>query len=382
MIKYNNKLYCSGDVVKARIGQKELIGVINIKENRFYICHNVASIQGEDCGYKYGMEYSYTFEKRRGNHLTDGVILIDVIGRCKSDFKVGIEIIDLLSAFDIPNYLFLDIVFKNYNQFEVSDKRGMIKVKNTISNKKTDIKFGRFINTISKEMAAKELFKELDVKQIEKIYNTYLMYQSNDHISVEEVFGNDILNVYNSNNYSINSYTLGSSCMNNQTDYLKLYTNNPDKVKALVIKKFNKISGRCLIWTTDCGDQVMDKRYVCDDWVYEKFDSIRKERKMIDFTNAKSKHKITMNVVSLEKYPYLDTFKFLTDNRLTLFKKFSDFLNKKVFKKIKILNKIEIKPLPKATKKTLTINRPIKSESMYLRSTQGSYEIYQISESI
>jgi len=56
----------------------------------------------------------------------------------------------------------------------------------------------------------------------------------------------------------------GSSCMTgeNRKNILKLYADNPDKVKLLIYE--NGIKARCLLWNTDEGETVLDRIYPND----------------------------------------------------------------------------------------------------------------------
>jgi len=188
------------------------------------------------------------------------------------------------------------------------------------------------------------------------------MYQADEHISIEELSGNDIYKAYESENYSKVSYTLATSCMTNKSHILSLYAKNSKNVRIMVVKNFDKIAGRCLVWTTDCGKTIMDKRYVADDWVYEKFDSIRSEKMMIDYERVNKNYKVTVNVEDITEYPYLDTFIYLTDARHL---RFAPRFLRNMYKNM----------LPPAKKKVLSIERPLRTETMRLRSTHGGYDI-------
>ena len=133
--------------------------------------------------------------------------------------------------------------------------------------------------------------------------------------------------------------------MTDKLNYLKLYTNNPDKIQMICVKIFEKIVGRALLWTTDCGKKVMDKIYICDEWVGSKFDEIKLEHNYENWSDYGSSDNIlslTLNTDNIEKWPYLDTFQFL------------------------VLEEDK-------TKATLSTYPP-KGYSMRLRSTGGGYE--------
>ncbi len=135
---------------------------------------------------------------------------------------------------------------------------------------------------------------------------------------------------YKTENYLMIKSTLGGSCMNNKK-YLSLYTHNPDSVSLLVVKIYDKIIGRCLLWKTSKGI-LMDKRYTLFDWVDKKFDEILKERNYISYSDLYYKEcvvKIPLVYSNIESYPYLDTFRYLNTNESFLTNSIG--LNKKDF---------------------------------------------------
>lgn len=363
-IEYKGREYRKGDVAKVAVDGVNFVAIINIENENFFICHNISDFSGTPCKKKFGMHYSYTFNYtgKKKVSLTEKVVLKDIVGKCKSHFFLAKGLLDILDVYNIPNYLFCDTIYKDYNKFDVSNKSGMVKLTNTITKKQTDIKFGRFINIYSQEISKVFDFEALNSKQIEKLHNLFLMYQADEHITIEELSGDNIYKAYESENYSKMSYTLASSCMTNKSHILSLYAKNPKNVKLMVVKNFDKIAGRCLIWTTDCGKTIMDKRYVADDWVYEKFDSIRRDKGMIDYERIKKNYKVTVNVDGITEYPYLDTFMYLTDPRTLRF----------VPKFMRDMYKTFL-PIPK--KKVLSIEKPIRRETLRLRSTIGGYDL-------
>lgn len=363
-IRYKELEYKSGDVVKVAVDNIEFTAIINIEKNRFFICHDINELNGTPCINKYGMRFSYTFEYtgKKKVALTDGVVLKEILGSHKPNFFLEKGILDIIDTYEIHNYLFCDRIYKEYNQFDVSNKSGMIRLLNTKTKKQTDIKFGRFINLYSQELYKEFGIEPLNSKQVEKLHNLYLMYQSNEHVIVEELSGDDIYKAYESKNYSKFSYTLASSCMTNKPQILSLYAKNPKNVRVMVVKNFGKIAGRCLVWTTDCGKTIMDKRYVVDDWLYEKFDNIRRERDMIDFGRINKNYKVTVDVQDISEYPYLDTFIYLTDDRQLKFVP-------------EFIRKMHRDMLSEPKRKTLSIERPRLLQTMRLRATHGGYDL-------
>lgn len=366
-IKYKGREYKKGDIANVAVDGVNFVAVINIENGNFFLCHNIIDFNGTPCKDKFGMHYSYTFQYRgqKKSSFTEKVVLKDIIGSYKNDFFMCKVLFDILDIYQMPYYLFCDTIYKDYNQFDVSNKAGMVRLSNTKTNKRTEIKFGRFINIYSQELSKSFEHEALTAKQVEKLHNLYLMYQSDGHVSVEELFGDSIYSAYESSNYSKMTYTLANSCMNNKPQILSLYAKNPNKVRLMVVKNFGKIAGRCLIWTTDCGKTIMDKRYVVDDWVYEKFNSIRYEKEMIDYEQINKNYKVTVNVENVTEYPYLDTFVYLTDER-------------QIKNAPRFVRKLYKNMLPIAKTKVLSIEKPKKMETMRLRTTFGGYDLTEL----
>jgi hypothetical protein len=156
----------------------------------------------------------------------------------------------------------------------MSDAKGLIKLINSDTNRFVEIKIEDFLFKQIKPVSNLEI-KTTD-RELESISNNFLSFSNNEHIKIELLSGNSILDGYKSENYLSIKSTLGSSCMNNKdSSYFDIYTDNPEiVVSMLVIKTYGKIAGRCLIWT-NVVKKVMDKRYTSDDWVNVKFDEIR-----------------------------------------------------------------------------------------------------------
>jgi hypothetical protein len=366
-LNYKGTEYRPGCRVEAKINGEKVEGRLQYETQDgvgyFFICHNNDFHAGRYATNRFGYNFSWAFRPGYGGGVSDGVV---IIGITKSDeLKDTFEISDKLLTFfgnkkiNCINLEYIDI-FPEYDKFEVSENKGMIKLTNSTKNRVTEFKLGRFLNTFSKQYSEKFKSEPLfDNKTIEKIHNDYLSYQTGDYIKVEYLTGKDILEGYKKENYQIQKSSLGGSCMTDRLDYLDIYVNNADKVQMISIKMFDKFVGRALLWTTDCGKKVMDKQYICDEWVTSKFDEIRNENEYelwSDYGDKDNVLSISVNTDGIEQWPYLDTFQFLVYNKTTL--------------KSGLFKTEEIKDKTKATLSTY----PPKGYSMRLRSTSGRYE--------
>lgn len=172
-----------------------------------------------------------------------------------------------------------------------------------------------------------------------KFKSAWLNY--NDAFSrFDLVEGDKIAYWYNSERYSEQRSTLGSSCMKEKdSSYFKIYTKNPDVCKLLILysqtgkmegDRFvsNFIVGRALVWTLVDGRTFVDRIYYIDEKVCELFKDyiarmgwFRKNYQDSDSDfylvdphgnkeNKGSRIKVKVKdpkTVNYSKYPYIDT---------------------------------------------------------------------------
>lgn len=329
-IKYKNKEYKSGDSIIFSINDsiirgKLIISKDNIESSSYlsaHVCHNNEQYDGSAASDKLGYKYSWSFSICKTDaDIFEGsdvrIMSHDIIGEDKENYEISDELSHFLSTQElevISLFFERENIFPKYNKIEISEKSGYVKLTDTIKDRFVDIKFGRFLTSLNKEI---EIINYTN-KDIENFYNNFLVFQKNSYIEVVELKGEDLLDAYRLENYLHTKSSLAGSCMTNKTNNLKLYTSNPEIISLLVIKTFDKIAGRCLIWNTSDG-KMMDKRYTCSDWVNSKFDRIMKEKGYICTSSLDNypickKINIKLNNYEFEKYPYLDTFKFFDKN--------------------------------------------------------------------
>ena len=342
-IKYKGKEYKTGDAIIFKIDNIIVRGKLYITPSssktwiNAYVCHNNKKFDGSIASEKFGYTYSWSFTvDLRDRDPFDGsdvqIICPDIDVDDKENFKITKKLklyletqeLELVAAFFERG-----TIFKQYNKIEMSEKTGYVKLTNTDKNRFVDIKFGRFLTSLFKEI--KDVygieFGFLN-KDVEKFYNCFVAYQTNSCTEILELKGNDILEAYKEENYLLVKSSLGGSCMSDKLDNIKLYTLNPNVVSLLVIKTFGKIVGRCFIWNTNQG-KVMDKQYTCFDWVNSKFDTILKKNNYIcqstleDYPNCK-KIDIQLENIDVDKYPYIDTFRFLNRKKGLLTNAFNE----------------------------------------------------------
>lgn len=342
-IKYKGKEYKSGDAIIFKIDGSLVRGKLYITPSssktwiNAYVCHNNKKFDGSYSSEKFGYKYSWSFTiDLRDKDIFEGtdvkIICPDTDVPDKENFKITKKLKIYLETQElelVQSFFERGTIFKQYNKIEMSEKTGYIKLTNTDKNRFVDIKFGRFLTSLFKEI--KDVYG-IDFgfvnKDVEKFYNCFVAYQTNTSTEILELKGDDILEAYKQENYLLVKSSLGGSCMSDKLDNIKLYTLNPNVVSLLVIKTFGKIVGRCFIWNTSEG-KVMDKQYTCFDWVNSKFDTILKENNYICQSTLESyptckKIDIQLENIDVDKYPYIDTFRFLNKEKGLLTNAFND----------------------------------------------------------
>ncbi len=141
--------------------------------------------------------------------------------------------------------------------------------------------------------------------------------KSADTSQLKMVEGDDILKAYHCENYE-NDETMGS-CMrfDYAQEYLKIYTDNPNNVKCLVLlnPETNKVRGRALIWHMDNDQYFMDRIYTTNKEFNTYFNNYAEENGISKSANST----VTLeNGGEYDTYPYMDTFHYYDPESGTL----------------------------------------------------------------
>jgi hypothetical protein len=173
------------------------------------------------------------------------------------------------------------------------------------NRKARKFKVGKLLDYIG---IPKDEFKGYEIEEL----ISYLKQGTIEEFKV--VDGEDILWAYHCNNYD-EGETMGS-CMRYEAaqSYLKMYADNPNEVKCLVLLNPNngKVRGRALLWHMDNDRVFMDRVYMTND-AYRNLFNLYKEKHNI---SNKANSSVTLeNGGEYDEYPYMDTFKFYTPNK-------------------------------------------------------------------
>jgi len=178
----------------------------------------------------------------------------------------------------------------------------------------------------------KRLFKSDLSIWFEDFSMKYISIVDKPEYHMELVKGDKIAEYYNYKNYYNTNGNLGGSCMARVPSYFfDFYVKNDDRINMLVmLDQHDKVMGRSIVWIGD-DFKIMDRIYTCNDlyfsyfynWAIEnnvickKENNYRTPMHMMNPSNKENflkKFSIDLKEVSFDKYPYLDTFKWLDIN--------------------------------------------------------------------
>jgi hypothetical protein len=197
---------------------------------------------------------------------------------------------------------------------------------------RSEIKIGRVVRQL---LSLKGV--EVSDREIELFVNTFKATKSNDELEFKLVSGDDIHDYYQEDSYFNLEGSLGNSCMSDVSKkVLKIYTENPKKVKMLVLLDSNgKIHGRALVWKLKKSPSdskfFMDKAYVNKDSHYVKYKAFANSNDWMTRLNSTAglndnwkfsyKDKVYYGEITVKldgnfrEYPYLDTLSFLNKDK-------------------------------------------------------------------
>ena len=204
------------------------------------------------------------------------------------------------------------------------------------SKSRNDVKLGRLVNAL--------LPGKYTPKDIEEFTNKFKAALSKQSEYFDEVSGDAINIWYNGDNYKEMSGNLGNSCMAKKSGLFKIYTENPDVCKMLILIEDDKLIGRALVWKLSSikiygKDPVqdswfMDRQYTIKDSDVEKFRNYAKEKGWI-YKSSNNHHSFSNVTIEGEeknatlevqvkstnyvRYPYMDTFKRFDSNEGILY---------------------------------------------------------------
>lgn len=317
-ISIGNQTLNSGDRIICYI-QGALISNahVHVNDSRSgWVCHDNSRFEGDRCSNRHGHRYSWSFGVRSdGTFTTEVSNIFKVVSEVvpKDNVTIDPELIRFFESsllIQIPLVLQFKLgVFDDYNQYKMSSEPGMIHVSSTLHKKKIDIKFGRFIRQLIIEANKINFIKfEQSDRFIEELANKYTSHQTGGTLKMELVSGEKLLDAYRMKNYAPGCSTLHKSCMTDHTDWLKLYSENPNQVELAVVYFEDKIAARALVWTLTDGRKFIDRTYYVNDWLDEYLTKRVDQELGIKKISKARLATVQLDKWAFDKYPYLDTF--------------------------------------------------------------------------
>jgi len=203
---------------------------------------------------------------------------------------------------------------------------GVFDDKDPYEKSRNSVKLGKLVNNIFP--------KKYTDKDVESFVNLFKSIISKSSESFELVDGEEIDFWYDADNYVSLNGSLGNSCMARKKDLFKIYNQNGDICKLLILKEGDKILGRSIIWKLnsispkdlDQDKWFMDRQYTINESDVEKFRKYAKEKGWyyksynnhhsystvtIDDKGTERNCEMTVKVEAkdYDRYPYMDTFK-------------------------------------------------------------------------
>ena len=138
--------------------------------------------------------------------------------------------------------------------------------------------------------------------------------------------GEDIAKWYWHENYLKVEGDLGRSCLARKKGLFGIYTENPEKVRLLVLLEDGKVKGRALVWKVDSNkhgiEYYMDRQYTIEQPDVEKFRNFAKEKgwafkagnnhhsAIVTFngTDMGIELTVTLKQMQYDDFPYMDSF--------------------------------------------------------------------------
>lgn len=330
--------FSSGMPIVGRIRGHDLVGTIHVSESgRMWFCHDHGTLDGTESPDRHGHRYSWVFDHHPGGGFTCDVEYVLPLREYRKmdvepelavfiDHFCGPGIIGMLNAKIKP--------FADFNRIEFGKEPGTVKLTGSVTtkmgtfDKSVSIKVSRFLRRLVDSYAefvnrqnvpsTTSVSSTISDSKLESIYNKCVALHSGELFRLEVLKGDDIKEGYTRDNYSpVKRGTLRKSCMTDKLSCLGLYTDNP-QVSLACLRSDAGIEARCLLWESD-GRKFYDRIYFTDEWM-----SAILERKLRELSYERpvpeSVTTIRLDKVRFRKYPYVDTFFYVsTEDRTVSF---------------------------------------------------------------
>jgi hypothetical protein len=268
------------------------------------------------------------------NRLLISEELTQILEKMKLASVIASQLLDLAKDInlyqtqdDYPNYLGQSSDSASMISYLTSDR--LATLKETCANFDQDVWTSKRRYKARPAAIVQKILRDCRGRDIEIFANVFKSVTGLLKFEFNIVEGEDIREWYHYSRQSDSSGSLGSSCMKHDfcQPYLDIYCKNPDQIKLLLmLDNRSKLMGRALLWNT-ASEKIMDRIYTINDeelayhfkmWASENGYSFK----------AYQRHNTTLHIVKdgkeqvsriqfklknwdFEKFPYVDTFKFL-----------------------------------------------------------------------
>lgn len=271
--------------------------------------------------------------------------IIDFLDNTRDSLKVSSFLYSLRfdkNATDTMNFLRYsndDLVY-----FSQDSKFKNIDVNNfNWSEQKDKIKIGRVVSKLIKSYSPHLRNLILD-NDIELFVNEWKGFFDKNNYTIKIVSGEEIRKWYLIDNYNKMSIfqTLGKSCMSHEScqDFLDIYVENPEVCQLLIqLDKNGRLLSRALLWKSNNNKNIVDRIYYTyshglpfiKSWISENLpDYILRDS--FYGRSKESEYKIQLKKWKFDKYPYFDTFSYLSWRDGILCCNSNDIDNKPMFR--------------------------------------------------
>lgn len=319
--------FSEGLILESALNESTLVYSINLKS----ILYNLRNSKDE-----FISDIAHKISFAEGSVIKDDITMIDM------DFNSDGSLVTFTTSKNIKNefpeiwsrFFHNDDKPESQNAQEIMKKRERSYAMDQSPFKKQNrnsIKFGKFI---------KKVIPNISDADLEKFLNEFKSITSSQEFTFDILQGKDIIKGYTSENCE-DGGTLTNSCMKDKTqlnsDIFKLYTENPESVKLLILKKADKIVARALVWQCESVDgtweeysnvsgiksgtkfTLLDRVYFSKDFYENKMFSYADKQGWCRRINSQQcidssgktiplKAKVQVRKLNYPAVPYLDTF--------------------------------------------------------------------------
>lgn len=228
------------------------------------------------------------------------------------------------------NYNALDISYSNDEVGFIPDaqyQRAIAANQDPWTKTKSKSKIGRLVRQILNDNEeTKGKFKDSDIESFTNKFKSTWDSIKGKNKKFNIVSGNDILYWYNQKNYLEGNGVLGNSCMRyeNRNSFMRIYSENPDKISMVILTEDDKLIGRALIWKLDVSREgkkiFLDRIYTINDsdvdliykWVLENVskndtNALNRYGSAYDYDDMK----INLSKILFPEYPYADSMQYV-----------------------------------------------------------------------